>query len=255
MGIGDEIMAAGHARVMHEQFPRRKVIIRDRHGGHRWHPIWEGNPHIVGQREVAKDAQTLFHCPGHRPYHKGKTDAKWIYNLDYRAPLGQIFLTPEEKKFGARYAGKIIIEPHIKQKASPNKQWGWVRWNKLIYIADNEGYKFAQLGPVGTQELQGMDHIETPTFRQACAVLAGACAYVGHEGGLHHAAAALGIPSVVIFGGFTPIELTGYEGHRNIGASLGEACGNRQPCPHCAKWMESITPDFVLKQLKELLHG
>jgi ADP-heptose:LPS heptosyltransferase len=95
--------------------------------------------------------------------------------------------------------------------------------------------------------------IVTEDFRTACAVLARAKAYVGHESGLHHAAAAVGVPGVVIFGGYTPIEVTGYPMHRNLGASMEDACGSRQPCDHCAAWMERITPEQVLAELKSVI--
>ena len=65
----------------------------------------------------------------------------------------------------------------------------------------------------------------------------------------------LGTPAVVLMMGFTPVELTGYPLHRNLGASLGEACGMRVPCKHCAEWMASITPKRVLRELMEVLNA
>jgi len=109
------------------------------------------------------------------------------------------------------------------------------------------------LGGKGTHPLQHATLIPTEDFRLACAVLARARAYVGHEGGLHHAAAALGIPGVVIFGGFTPVELTGYAIHHNLGVSLAAACGMRMPCAHCAAAMADITPERVLRELAAVL--
>ena len=40
--------------------------------------------------------------------------------------------------------------------------------------------------------------------------------FLGHEGGFAHAAAALSKPAVVIYGGWIPPEVTGYEFHENI---------------------------------------
>ena len=116
-----------------------------------------------------------------------------------------------------------------------------------------EGLRVTQLGPMGTPLLDSAEHIVTGTFRRAAAVISAARACVLPEGGLHHAAAALGVPAVVVFGGFTPIELTGYPGHVNIGASLGEACGMRQPCDHCQKWMAKIAPVAVFAELRRIL--
>jgi ADP-heptose:LPS heptosyltransferase len=186
-----------------------------------------------------------------RPYHTAKTAERWYYNLDFRPDVGELYFTDAEREFGVRHAGRVIIEPHIKPGASPNKRWG--RWAEFAQLASKAGYGLTQLGASGTRPIQYATMICTPSFRLACAVLANARAYVGNEGGLHHAAAALGVPGVVIFGGFTPVELTGYACHRNLGVSLGDACGMRTPCPHCAKAMAAITPEQVLSELKGVL--
>lgn len=96
--------------------------------------------------------------------------------------------------------------------------------------------------------------IQTPDFWRACAILSRASAYVGHEGGLHHAAAALGIPGVVIFGGFISPETTGYDCHVNLFTG-GNACGNRTPCMHCRDAMNRITPEAVAEALIGILKG
>jgi ADP-heptose:LPS heptosyltransferase len=199
------------------------------------------------QELVARD------MANYRPYHTGKTPERWSYNLDFRPDVGEIYFAEREREFGARYADRIIVEPHIGPNASPNKSWGWVRWNKLCYLMQRAGLRVTQLGPLGTKLLDGADFIITPSFRAAAAVLAHSRAAVLPEGGLHHAAAALGIQAVVIFGGFTPIELTGYPMHRNLGASLTEACGKRVKCTHCDAAMAAITPERVMGELEQIL--
>lgn len=257
IGIGDEIMLSGQARVAQQTDPRKcMVTFQGVPRWSQWGEIWKGNPRIAAPGEVG-DFQELpaRDMENRRPYHTGKTPVQWLYNFNFRAQVGEIYLTDDEKEFGARYAGRIIIEPTIKQGASPNKSWGWVRWNKLVWLLAQKGIHVTQVGPHGTPELMGAEFVETKNFRLAAAVMANARACVLPEGGLHHAAAAFNIPGVVIFGGFTPIELTGYAMHRNIGASLEDACGMRTPCEHCAAWMESIKPEFIEKQLREILDG
>lgn len=251
MGWGDELMAAGDARRLMDEHGKRVAII-DRDGCHRWHGLWEGNPAIARPGEQGK-FRRMVNGPGARPYHTAKTDTRWHYNLAYRATPAELFFTDAERSFGERGRGLVIVEPHIKGKASPNKQWGWVRWNKLAWILAGRGYRIGQVGPQGTKTLERVDLISTSSFREACGVLAHALAAVLPEGGLHHAAAAVGLPAVVIFGGFTPVEITGYDLHRNIGASGKDACGSRQPCEHCANWMASIAPETVADELEALL--
>lgn len=251
MGTGDEIMLSGQARVA--QLTDSRKCMPTYQGVPRWSQwgeIWRGNPRIAAPGEVGDFQQIVARdMENRRPYHTGKTAEQWSYNLDFRPEPGEIYLTDEEKEFGAKYAGRIIIEPTIKPGASPNKEWGWIRWSKLVWLLAQKGIHVAQVGPHGTPELMGAEFIETKSFRLAAAVLSRAVAVVLPEGGLHHAAAAFGIPGVVIFGGYIPVELTGYPMHRNIGASLEDACGMRVPCDHCKAWMDRIKPEDVAKSL------
>lgn len=244
-------MAAGQARA---EFARsgRRVQILGRDGAPRWHPLWEGLDYIARPVERG-DFARIVNGPGLRPYHTGKSPQQWTYNPAFRPTPAEIRFTAAEDEFGRQHAGHIIVEPHIKRKASPNKQWGWARWNKLAYLAGEAGLKLTQMGAPGVPLIERADFIATPTFRHAAAVLKYARAAVLPEGGLHHAAAAVGLRAVVIFGGFTPIELTGYEGHVNLGASVDDACGMRLPCDHCAKWMAGIKPERVFGELQRIL--
>jgi len=254
MGWGDDILVSGRARVMQQTDPR-KVRVTCPKRIYQWSQVWDENPRIARPGE-AGDFQELYARSvqtNMRPYHTAKTPERWTYNLNFRPDLGELYFTEAEREFGTRYAGRIIVEPLIKPGASPNKQWGWVRWNKLAWLMQRAGLRVTQLGPSNTPNLDGADLIVTTGFRMACAVLANARAAVLPEGGTHHAAAVLGVPAVVIFGGFTPVELTGYPLHRNLGVSLGEACGNRRPCQHCAAAMAAITPETVFTALQEIL--
>lgn len=228
--------------------------ILDRNRQPRWHPLWEGLGYIAHQTERGDFVQ-IVNGPGLRPYHLGKTDRQWTYNPDFRPTPAEIRLSAADEEFGQKHAGRIIVEPHIKKKASPNKQWGWVRWEKLAYLAGEAGLKLTQMGAPGAPLLAGADFVATPSILHAAAVLKYARAAVLPEGGCHHLSAAVGLRAVVIFGGFTPVELTGYEGHVNIGASIGDACGMRVPCEHCERWMAGITPESVLRQLIGILNA
>lgn len=249
MGWGDEIMASGQAKRAQQTDPRR-VQILDRHGAARWNPIWQGNPRIAHPDERG-DFQILRNGPGNRPYIAAKNVDRWTWRKQDCTP-GEIYLTDAERQFASAYHGFIVVEPTLKQAASPNKHWGAEHWNKFATLAARAGLRLAQIGPRRTRTLAGVTLIETPDFRSACAVLANAQAYVGHEGGLHHAAAALGIPAVVIFGGFISPAQTGYETHRNLFTGI-EPCGMRVPCKHCAAAMAAITPRMVLQELRGII--
>ena len=88
--------------------------------------------------------------------------------------------------------------------------------------------------------------IKTQNFREALLILSQAKMFIGTDGGLHHAAAALGIPAVVIWTGFSSPEHLGYDSHINI--HNGEKpCGTYSGiCPHCVKIAKSISVERVL---------
>jgi hypothetical protein len=176
IGIGDELMVSARVRRLQAADPR-KVRVLDRHGGARWHPVWEGNPRIARQTETG-DLQIISDGPGCRPYIAEQTTARWIWRERRNEP-GELYLTDAERAFGARLDPQIVIEPHVKPRATPNKRWPLERWKQLVRFVREEGCRVTQVGAAGTPRLSQADFIETPDFRQACAVLARARAFVG----------------------------------------------------------------------------
>lgn len=252
MGWGDEIIVTGQARLLQSN-PREKIVVQDRHGQHREHEMWRGNPRIATRSERLGDVKYLKNGPGHRPYIAEKHTSHWKWK-EWECPVGEIYLTEQEQAFAAKFDPGIIIEPAIKQKASPNKDWGRARWERLVELLRPLGLPISQIGSDGTQVVAGAKLIQTPSFRAGCAVLARARVAVLPEGGLHHAAAALGVKAVVIFGGYISPKQTGYAMHTNLFTG-GEPCGMRILCPHCARAMNDITPNAVAKEVGRLLNG
>ena len=271
MGVGDELMCSGEARALRRRDPR-PVAVRDRYGALRWHALWDGVDGMARPEQVQAglDCQFLVNGPGARPYIdyaetkqiaaaagvKGERKApRWAWK-PYRPESGTVALTEQEKLRAAlaRPAGPFVaVEPNIKE-TTPNKAWGVERYQAVVDALPGVG--FVQMGS-GPNVLSRVHRVETPSFRDAVSLLALAAAYVGPEGGLHHAAAAVDVPAVVIFGGFISPDVTGYSGHVNLFAGEGLGCGNRNPCACCAEAMARITPERVAFELFEVLrqHG
>lgn len=255
MGMGDEIMVTGEVKRKAAGTTRR-FCIRDGRATrppHRWCDIWAGNPRIAMPGQPYDDV--IENHGGRRPYIAGKGAKLWQWKV-YGPEPGEIFLNDAERALGMQAAGAVVIQPGIKAAASPNKQWGLGRWQELI----NKGrdIPWLQVGAGDEPRLSGVPFLQTRTFREACGVLAGAKAAVLQEGGLHHAAAALGVPAVVIFGGFIAPAVTGYRTQRNLfegGVDHPLGCGMRILCRHCESAMEAIKPRRVLHELEELISG
>jgi ADP-heptose:LPS heptosyltransferase len=252
MGLGDQLLASGMAKGAKDRGKRiafgdgRKIIW-----DHNTPKILDPNPNVAKPgSEGASDLEWIAYYKGSRIYNKAG-NGHWIWNYDFRPIPGEVYFNITEKMRGDR-AGKgfIVIEPNVEawKPMAINKQWGEKNW---VALADKlrPDFRLIQFKYTSGQHnsgkpLPGVEQIETQTFRDSLSVLKRAALYVGSEGGLHHGAAAMGTKAVVIFGGFVPPQVTGYDMHVNLAAG-GEACGSFKPCDHCRKAMEEITLEQV----------
>jgi hypothetical protein len=245
VGFGDDIMATARVRALHEQRPV-PVLITGLDGRPRWSEIWENNPRIARDRGSA--GQVLRDGPGARPHldYRRMTRDRFFFNRVEIQP-GEIFLSDVE--LGLARPG-IFIEPHIKQGASPNKDWGFDRFQSVVDACPDLPWLQCDYG---SPLLKGVETITTHSFRDACGLLSRAHAAVLPEGGLHHAAAALGISAVVIFGAYIPPSITGYAGHVNLFRDIPEIVGLNRPDRRAGAAMASITVEEVVEALRMLL--
>jgi ADP-heptose:LPS heptosyltransferase len=251
--MGDILMSSGEARRLWKA-TGKPVLITDRSLRPVRSDLFNGLPYIIFA--PTQHYQHLINGSGTRPYILSKLHKQWTWRK-YQPQPAEIVFTPEELAFAEPYRGLVMLEPNVKAIGHRNKDWGTINWTQLDSALHLASIKTVQCGPPGTRYLPHVKGVETMTFRQACAVLSVARAFVGHEGGLHHAAAAVGTPAVVIFGGFISPKVTGYASHRNlftggtIHSSLG--CGRRTECQHCRDAMNKILPSQVFNELRGLL--
>lgn len=257
MGWGDELMVSGIARRLQAHDPR-PVRVVDRRGRARWSDAWRGNPRFAAPGHRGP-VQVLVNGPGARPYIDGWSATRWRWR-DWVCATGELHLDADELAFGRHLAGRVWIEPGLKPRASPNKDWGGARWHALAAALLARGHRVACFaGPHDADDPAAatggapaaaclgalpVERVRAPSFRHAAAALAHARAAVLPEGGLHHAAAALGTPSVVLFGGYISPRQTGYP-HQVSLFTGGEPCGSRRPCGHCRDAMARIDPHAV----------
>lgn len=247
-------MAAGEARRVH-QATGKMVAITDSRGRPQWSPVFEGVSYIA--QRPAPDVLRVISASGQRPYIQGKFPHRWVWRK-YQPHPAEIAFTPAELELARPYHGAVLIEPNVKAIGHANKAWPWHLWRELVdrIQAGELGrpVRLVQCVPPGGQQMNGCEIVSTDTFRQALAVLSVCRAAVLTEGGLMHGAAAVGVPAVVMFGGFISPKVTGYSLHHNLYTGETElGCGRRTACPCCAAAMQRITPSLVLDNLKEIL--
>jgi ADP-heptose:LPS heptosyltransferase len=254
LGFGDEILSSGLARGLFAQGKRaafgdgRKIL---------WGPwcaeIFRGNPNIACPgSEGAADLIWIAHYKGNRLYNKlDKTRSRWIWNYNYRARPGEMFFNKIEID-RSLHVGKnfIYVEPNVpwQKSVAPNKDWGLKNYQAVVDLLIADGYDVAQ-SHYGRHKLKRVRFISTPWFRDALATMRLARVALVPEGGMHHGAAAVGTPAVVIFGGFIPPAVVGYDMHVNLTGGA-EACGSLYKCVHCRAAMEKISVEEVYQAVK-----
>jgi hypothetical protein len=286
MGLGDKLMAIGDAWVQYQRDDRkRKVAIGDMNGRRidtTDQDLTWGLDHFLARQEEVDahiDVTWINSYPGNRPYidytaihaalrQQGKRITKpgkaisrlgrYIFNEDYRPNPAPIVFTPQEQEITRLWRARgafVAIEPFVKVGAPPSKQWPVERFHEVarVLMPDIPIY---QVSAPSQPTLDGLPRIESPNFRSTMAHLKAAALYIGPEGGLHHASAAVGTRAVVISGGFLPPLMTGYPDlHVNLTGDNGDyACGTRHStCDHCIHAFDSITVEDVVRSAREQL--
>lgn len=230
-----------------------------------WSEVFENNPYVVQPGEPINNVVCVPDYPGHRvsiDYERCKvvgdqiTQFAWL--AGFRAPVGELHFTNNEKSEASEIALRLpfpfyVVEPLVADKPWTNsKGWPFGCWQDTIHATPEIAW--VQLGD-GERVLDGVHHVLTPSFRQACAILSTSAGFVGTDGGLHHAAAALGIPAVVLWSHYTSPEVFGYEWHTNIRTAEGPGCGIlTDECESCKSCMLDITTQTVVQAIEEMCH-
>lgn len=249
MGSGDDIIATGMARGAAARGKRiafgdgRRIIF-----GPWSKAIFEGNPNIAwpGQ-EGSPDLEWIPYYKGNRQYNRQDPALnRWLWNYDFRVEPGEFFFKDSPP---AIEPGFIFIEPNVARgkKGPGNKDLGFEKYQAVVDALKD--LHIVQCDYPTARILRGVEPIKTTSFRDAVNLMRNASLYIGPEGGMHHAAAALGLPGIVIFGGWIPPAVMGYEGHINLTGGATEWCGSLSQCRHCADALNNITVEDIVRNV------
>lgn len=190
--------------------------------------------------------------PG-EPWHvRETTRERFIFDRRFRVRPGRLELSSALTEWAAHNVSgaAIVIEPNVKGTASAdNKQWPWERYADLV---SRVPLPWVQCAPEGARTLPGVEVLRTPSFWHAAAAIRRALGYVGPEGGLHHAAGALGADAVIVFGGFNSPEMYGYPWHSNLHVADESGWGWRRSHPACRAAMDAISVEQVAAACRQL---
>ncbi|MBM86427.1 MAG: hypothetical protein CMM47_10450 [Rhodospirillaceae bacterium] len=238
-------MVTARVRTVYRQKPE-PVLVVGLDGRPLWSQLWDNNPKITRNPDLA--SQKIVDGPGARPYldYARMTKSRFAFHTMALEP-GEIFLSDDEKAMGRTF---VLVEPTLKRGASLNKDWGFARYQAVVDALPHLPWtQFDYGAPI----LRGVDAVSTQSFRHACALMSSATAALLPEGGLHHAAAALGIPAVVIFGAYISPDVTGYDGHINIAREVPDVAGLKLAHPVAQEALSSISIGEIATAIASLV--
>ena len=149
----------------------------------------------------------------------------------------------------------IVIEPHSKsQWFGDLREWSFERWESVVQWLLDQNYPVVQISEGGQPVLEGAIDGTGLSFREAVLVIRRARLFLGQDGGLMHAANAVDVPSVIVWGGLTLPEFGGYGKHTVVCTRVDCApCGLLGNCPYDKKCLTSIEPSDVISAVSGTL--
>jgi len=211
-GIGDLLFVTPTLRRIKEAYPDLKVVVNTSRPG-----LLKDNPFVDEIGSKPEGVKLMYTAPdtGRLPTeHHIMEDWRIVceaYDLKTEPPelkpeLYVKYLAPARNYFGVQIQHKRLYH---------NKRV----WPGFDRLARRAGFE-----PI--PDITGYDAMEE-LVRQISSYRLVVCA----EGGVSHIAAALGMPAIVLFGGFSDPNWTGYSFHINIISPVScRHCYNHLPC-------------------------
>jgi len=147
-----------------------------------------------------------------------------------------------------------IIQPVGKLNYTPNKEWGFEKYQDVIDRTKNK-INWIQVGLTNETLLKNVKDFRgnTLTLRELAFVISRANFVLSNEGLLNHLSAAVGVKSFVVFSGFSHVELANYDTTIpivNIPQVECSPCWLLEKCPKQKKW---CTEKITIEQVCELI--
>ena len=111
-----------------------------------------------------------------------------------------------------------------------------------------------QIGAAGSRVLNSViDFTGKTSFREAAALIGKSVMFLSNEGGLVHAATAVGTQSAIVICGHHSSEMVAYPQNITLNASTHGVCGMKTFCEKCHEDFENHDHMELVKLIKEKL--
>jgi ADP-heptose:LPS heptosyltransferase/SAM-dependent methyltransferase len=260
--IGDAILLTPCLPALKAAAPDRPIALLCKSDDHR--NVFLHNPYIdllaLKESDWSRDSGPVFEPAVHWPntlFEIGVSNAiAERLGLTIEDDQPQLFLTADETQSARRtlapYA-RPIVAIH-KSSTFSYKQWFDQRWLQLISL--NPACTFIELGRGDDTALPGVINLRNRPLRESFALLGECDALLAVDSSMAHAAAALHVPSVVLFGASNPL-VFGHSGNINLYGKV--ECSpcldllHYASCPFKQRCMRAISVEAVHNSLSEIL--
>lgn len=258
-GMGDEIL---HTAAIRE--------LAQRLGGPVWvlslHPwVYRQHPWVKGV--IPPDGHVTDWAQRHRKLRFGgyakqreRNKPRWQWHQiamisEQLGITGEIELRPEvhlreqEIQAASSFKDSIVVHSSILGARFPlhNKQWPPERMAEVVKEL-RKNHRVIQIGGIKDPFLPGAEDVRGwRDLRYVASILANAALFVGIEGFHTHLARAVNCRSVVIYGGYSHPDETGYPCNENLFTALPcSPCYEPSGCNFRRKCLDDIMPQHVL---------
>ena len=185
-------------------------------------------------------------------------------NNKYKAKRGRIYFDEQElntiSALKRQHGDFMLFNVNTKDKTK-NKELPESKWLQLIDCINKTHIKTAVMyggGYVNQNINNAKLKLNTNNIRSMLCAIAASKFVVTTEGGVHHAAEALGVKCLVIFGGRIDPNILGYEDQINIidnrtiisdKREIKYPCGMFSECIHCHEIMNDIPVSLIKKEI------
>ncbi|MFN3652277.1 MAG: glycosyltransferase family 9 protein [Armatimonadota bacterium] len=270
-GFGDHLMLSAVLEGVKAEHPEVRFFLAARHP-----ELFHRNPHVEEVLDVHKlrkrdpeRVEAYIHAT-HRPPEARYLQVRGhliddIYDhvpvtMKRRPRQPRLYLTERELAYRERELERlprprIAIVPHGKASVHlPNKLYPGDQWAELGALLVRE---FPTVLHLGTQKdgplIPGARDYRDLGYRNTAGLMTRCDLLVTHVGGLMHLAAAMRLPSVVLYGAAEHPAISGYSWNRNLYTPIEcGPCWAREPCDHHS-CMRRLPPSLVVEQVRAAL--
>ena len=261
-GLGDSLLFNSVVYELGRQTGKRYLI------GTKHREIYEGNPYALilpfpqyANYKIFRFISPVLGLKIHHVdyYYEGRPPKQHILTLlgkrvGLETPLSRpsIFLSKREKETRLLPESKkpwIGIQSTGLSLWTDNKNWGVDSFAEVVRILSPQA-SFVQIGGAQDTHLPvDLNWQGNLSIREVFYVLQNCKVFIGQVGFLMHAAASVGLPSVIVYGGFEAPWQSGYEANSNLYSAVECApCWLETKCPYDKKCMTMIKPEIVAQK-------